>query len=724
MILNNAPQAEAIVSNVGQIGEFRIRNSAKAFNILSSGLYANKIKAIIRELSCNALDSHVAAGNDAPFEVHLPTTLEPYFYIRDFGTGLNHDQVTNIYTTYFESTKTNSNDYIGALGLGSKSPFSYTDNFTVTAIKDGRKGIYTAFINDSGVPSIALMTEETTDEPAGVEVRFAVTDRYDFSKFADEARKVYRWFKQQPKIVGAVVVIDKPEYETENIIPGVHSVGQSYTSVAVMGNIAYPIDVPNATENLGDLANLVRCGLVMEFGIGELDFQASREGLSYIPLTIESIRKKLQQVNDALTVVIAKEANAIDNLWKRSKFLYSKRQMALWKPAVLQYAKDTNFPLMLNVDSYRRSHEIEMLTAAIGKFNIQVKAFRHRRNEKACPVIKTSSQNFGNVGPDGKTLFEEYYRVEVDPSTLFVINDLKVGALERAKYHFRKNGEDKHWSRDIFVLDKIDKTKPMDTAAFFKMLHTPPAEQIYAASKLEEKPRAASTGGIGKNVTILSLQERGGSSWQRASKELVWRPGGTLDDFDDNKTFYYVPMNGFVPQFTKVPSYVGVHELVALLKDTKMDQFNIPVYGVRKGDLPTILTKKNWVNLETFLVDEVTKLGNKIDMATVMERIAKSSIFDYNMNLVASKIDNVNSPANTLLTAFAGLPKLDGVFYLRKLMGLFGIQSATNVDALVVKYNQDVERFGERYPLISKLYRANYSDVAGYINLVDTVKGV
>ena len=145
MILSNAPVNEAIVSNVAEVGEFRIRNSAKAFSILSSGLYANKIRAIIRELSCNAVDSHTAAGKaDVPFDVHLPNQLEPYFAIRDYGTGLNHDQVTNIYTTYFESTKTNSNAFIGALGLGSKSPFSYTDNFTVTAIRDGIKGIYSA----------------------------------------------------------------------------------------------------------------------------------------------------------------------------------------------------------------------------------------------------------------------------------------------------------------------------------------------------------------------------------------------------------------------------------------------------------------------------------------------------------------------------------------------------------------------------------------------------
>lgn len=168
MIINNSPKNDAVLSNVGQVGEFRIRNSAKAFNILSSGLYANKIRAIIRELSCNAVDSHVAAGNtDTSFDVHLPSSFEPWFSIRDYGTGLDREQVTNIYTTYFESTKTNSNDFIGALGLGSKSPFSYTDNFTIVAIKDGNKGVYTAFLNDEGVPSIALMNEESSNEPTG-----------------------------------------------------------------------------------------------------------------------------------------------------------------------------------------------------------------------------------------------------------------------------------------------------------------------------------------------------------------------------------------------------------------------------------------------------------------------------------------------------------------------------------------------------------------------------
>lgn len=149
MILNNTPENQAILSNVTDTKEFGLKASKKAFQILSSGLYANKIRAIIRELSCNALDSHVAANNvSTPFEIHLPNSIEPFFAVRDYGTGLSRDQVNNIYTTYFESTKTASNEFIGALGLGSKSPFSYTDNFTVTAIKDGKKGIFSAYLND------------------------------------------------------------------------------------------------------------------------------------------------------------------------------------------------------------------------------------------------------------------------------------------------------------------------------------------------------------------------------------------------------------------------------------------------------------------------------------------------------------------------------------------------------------------------------------------------
>ena len=65
---------------------FRIAANANAFDILSSKLYTNTRLAIVRELSTNAYDAHVAAGNkERPFKVHLPNRLESFFSIPGLG---------------------------------------------------------------------------------------------------------------------------------------------------------------------------------------------------------------------------------------------------------------------------------------------------------------------------------------------------------------------------------------------------------------------------------------------------------------------------------------------------------------------------------------------------------------------------------------------------------------------------------------------------------------
>ena len=62
---------------------FKIAMNSKTFRLLSDTLYSDKIKAIIRELSCNAYDSHVEANNlKETFEVKLPTLIEQEFSIK------------------------------------------------------------------------------------------------------------------------------------------------------------------------------------------------------------------------------------------------------------------------------------------------------------------------------------------------------------------------------------------------------------------------------------------------------------------------------------------------------------------------------------------------------------------------------------------------------------------------------------------------------------------
>src|SRR6478735_3518823 len=78
-----------VITNMPSSGRnFTIKASRKSFQVLSSGLYEDKIKAIIREISCNAIDAHVAGGQtEKRFQVHLPTNFEPWFSVKDFGIG-------------------------------------------------------------------------------------------------------------------------------------------------------------------------------------------------------------------------------------------------------------------------------------------------------------------------------------------------------------------------------------------------------------------------------------------------------------------------------------------------------------------------------------------------------------------------------------------------------------------------------------------------------------
>jgi len=718
-IINSTPQNEAIMSNVGEIGEFRIRNSAKAFNILSSGLYANKVRAIIRELSCNAVDSHIAAGKtDTPFDVHLPNQLEPWFAIRDYGTGLNHDQVTNIYTTYFESTKTSSNEFIGALGLGSKSPFSYTDNFTVTAIKDGVKGIYTAFINDQGVPSIALMTSENTDEPSGVEVKFSVNDRYDFSKFRDEARHVYTYFKLRPVVTGdSTFAFRDVDYETENIIPGVHSYKDARRSIAIMGNIAYPIELPQGSD-VGGLNNLLSCGLEMHFAIGELDFQASREGLSYIPQTVEAIKNKLIAVNDALSVVIAKEANVIGNLWERAIFLANKSNHSLWNAAVKKFATDTKLPTF-DVVRYGGTKEFKMgIDELAAKYNIVVRGFDYSKHQKAYPNLKSSTQYSDTRNPATNSYdMWHYWGFNVSSSVRFIVNDTKVGAVERAKYHYRTHKPD-HNAR-VYVLDKADKTKEMKLKAFFKALSSPPENYVSIASDLDKKERQA---GIAKNVTILSLQERGNGGYYR-EKEMVWRDAGKADSFDSNGTYYYLPLSGF-----EIQSKYGMTDAKQFyndLKDCGIDGLKTTIYGVRKTDIEFIRTQKNWVNIEEHIAGVLAKpIDNKLIMSLVLQAIDNYNNVAYNNNIV-DFIANEKSPYKVFVSKLKGFEKIRyNESSLKRLCERYAQGVTFSPEAQVKKFVNECHSITNRYPLLAYLRSVPAGELAQYINDIDTQKGV
>ena len=108
-----------------------VNNSSElsVFFLLSSTLYKDPYRAIVRELVSNAIDASKRIGTSKPVVLHVPKTLNNdvnnEFYVQDFGIGMSLEQVINIYGNYFASSKQNDSNSIGGFGLGGKTPFIY-----------------------------------------------------------------------------------------------------------------------------------------------------------------------------------------------------------------------------------------------------------------------------------------------------------------------------------------------------------------------------------------------------------------------------------------------------------------------------------------------------------------------------------------------------------------------------------------------------------------------
>ncbi|MGZ8924540.1 MAG: ATP-binding protein [Nitrososphaeraceae archaeon] len=326
---------------------FTIKANAKSFEILSSSLYSDKIRAVIRELACNAYDSHIEANKkDVPIEIKLPNYFNPTFYVKDWGTGLSHDQVMKLYTTYFESTKTSSNDYVGMLGLGSKSPFSLVSTFTVESRYNGIKRIYTCFKNEANLPSIVLMSESNTIEDNGLTISLAVNPE-DFHKFETSAKKTLVFFDPIPNVVdGSDFSIPKPEYIVQGSNWNIRSNSTNYNAPGphiIQGLIPYPItsSVIQSHPDLSQIAKtLLNINLDIHVNIGDVEIAASRESLSYDKRTITNVVNFLNKIADELVIYFQKQIDKCNSDWEVAVLTHQLRKLSNQLNAIVLVMKD------------------------------------------------------------------------------------------------------------------------------------------------------------------------------------------------------------------------------------------------------------------------------------------------------------------------------------------------------------------------------------------------
>ena len=745
MKLNNTPANPAEMSDGLQSSEFSIRASAKAFQILSDGLYSDKITAILRELGCNAYDSHVAAGRpDTPFDVHLPNSLQPHFSIRDYGVGLDDEEVRNIYTTYFESTKTDSNDYVGALGLGSKSPFSYTDNFTVTAIKDGVKRLYSAYINEQGFPSILLMSTTATADPTGVEIKFSVEKKEDFQQFVYKAQQTYQWFKTKPCVSGQRVQIPEIKILERDIVSNVHRFEKNYynsDSYAFMGNIAYPIqssDIPMSSldrvgvkrETLERLSMFLKQSLLIEFEIGEIEFSASRESLSYTEKTVKAIIKRLIDVERNLykRFVNLVEDDVKDNPWYIAQKVYKYSREPLYRHCAHQYVTSNakSFPFS-GSSSYpsNSSYPVEFKDLVFDrktiseKFNIEIRQFKKRRSW---------GNDWGNSITDYN---QDSKNIEIpivnrdDFLPVIVQNDGKTKGILRLKNHFRNN--DKAQESNILLLLRADTNQPMDVAGFAKMLHDYPVKEIIDFESLDNNP-TKSTKKAEKNVILSVIEQK--KSYYSSEMKQTWNTMNTqsvLDSAEESDVpFLFFDMTGYDTHDSH-GNPIEMKKVIAQINQCNIEELKkIKIFAVRKEGKP-LIEGGNWeyadVWISRFLNDQTDDFWNAVVFNSSLSRMLRffnSSILD--------KINDTDSLAKKIIQMSLRSKNntTPDLFAMKNLTTVLNVD--IDFDAKEAKMNRIVTEFKSRYPLI-ELFNANvysiqqYSAIAEYINLIDQSKG-
>lgn len=527
-------------------GEFGIVFNAKMAKILSDGLYSDKIGSIIRELCCNAIDSHVEAGcGDRAIEVHLPNQLEPWFHVRDFGVGLDHEQVKNVYTKYGASTKTTSNEFIGQLGLGSKSPFAYVDAFDVTAIKNGRRGYYSMYRNEKGMPSVALLGEDQTDEPSGVTVKMPVR-LADMREFTQKAQKVFQWFDVQPQVTGVrdfAIPTQRVFWQGDNwrLLDVEYRYDSRKSSMAVMGRVAYPI----AVGSLGKLTPAARafldCQAVLNFNIGDLEIAASREALGYDARTQAAIIQAVEQAVSQLTASIECKLAGETTLWS---------------------AKQTWNTLLGQAGTYSR--EIREILGTRGvKWRNQVISNGHVEiNTKA--LYANGSDVYRSTPRHSrlKGIWGENCDIACNDRTTIIIDDLPRGGVGRANA-FNKAG---HGS-DVWYFGQ--RNLEITTQELLEVLGNPPV--IYTSNlpkpQVPTRTRAKMFQFVNGNWQEVLVDENSGGVFVLLERNRVVRGDETHEDFSatvreairlgawDSNTKIYAPRNDWRKKIPALPQW-------------------------------------------------------------------------------------------------------------------------------------------------------------------------
>ncbi len=665
--------------------KLKILANAKIWKLLTKNLYSDPIKATIRELAANAYDAHVMAGKPTePFLVHLPNKLEPFFSYRDFGNGLSDQEVSDIFMTLGESTKTDSNDVIGAFGVGSKAVYGYTENFTIKIYRDGKRSIYACYVDEDGLPTMPKQSETDSDEPSGFEIIIPVKE-VDFSKFETNAKEILSHFRPLPIVNGnsSFSFLKREAIVEEETFKVYKQYGGK--SIVVMGNIAYPIDASALGYNYYNSsapAKLLANGLEIRCNIGEVSIAASREALQYDSKTITFVTSKLLEIEEKVKEIIDKE------------FASCKTKLEVRKK-IANFSVNHEMSRLYNLESYEFNNE-----------TIRATIFKSHLREKFGDEAK--DMNISKLGYTymklKKTLVDSITIRPGQRQKFLMVDNLSYGGMSRIREYLREN------PGDIFLVENAPLVKwftdegidVKEDVIFTSELPVPPRKERDAYSKDKS---------LLYKFTHKQYSTRKSDNWEAIEKDL--EDGGVyvvLDRFSTKIGDDDISLDRLQGYMYCIENLLG---------------YPTVLYGVRKADEETLLTEGgDWLSLQDFIEKSI-----KGKAAVIAQINATKYRNQTNLSELIVKFEpdihqlQQNNPIRNYIETFKRLTSKKDSFPLGIVNAFHSLNNRFQVLKLK-EINQDKlarisSKIYEKFPMLGYLSYVHYDDALKYVLMVE-----
>jgi len=300
MILHTAQHD--IESNVMNKKSLTISNNPIIIELLTSKLYADPLKSVLREYASNAIDACVISNKPIDYTVNFPTPDYEILSFRDYGIGMDSQTLTGLFLMIGESSKRNTNTQIGAFGIGRLSALALSESFYVTSFKHGKlTKIYMSF-KDS-----FILEESNTSERDGTLIEIPLDYTQSNKRVMEDYYEFYAYPPSNYKSPTQLQLIHKGEHH-------LYLGANGHSFIIRVGGIPY------TSHQVSKREYITVNSLLIDVPIGSVTFSSSREQITsnvypLIQLAIPYIEQHLLSITTTV------------NFEELEKFIHSIRTM-------------------------------------------------------------------------------------------------------------------------------------------------------------------------------------------------------------------------------------------------------------------------------------------------------------------------------------------------------------------------------------------------------------